>query len=238
MLYYVYQVATALVLFLAANTSYNGFPPLAAILARDRFLPRQFSFRGDRLAYSNGIMLLAGAAAVLLAAFGGEVTRLIPLYAFGVFVSFTLSQTGMVRHWFRLREPGWRTSVLINGFGALTTGIVALIVGLTKFSHGAWISMAAMATLALLFSAIHKHYLGVERRLELPTGQPVHTSARHQAVIVPVDEINLAVVQTLEYARSLSNMVTAVHVSDDLEASQRFRDEWERMILDIPLVTI
>src|SRR5207247_8519256 len=167
MLHYGYAVATALVLFLAANTSYNGFPPLAAILARDRFLPRQFSFRGDRLAYSNGIMLLAGAAAVLLAAFGGEVTRLIPLYAFGVFVSFTLSQSGMVRHWLRVKEFGWKTGLLISALGAVATAVVAVIILGTKFTHGAWLSVLMMILLLGMFALIRRHYAWFQAKISV-----------------------------------------------------------------------
>jgi hypothetical protein len=170
--------------------------------------------------------------------FSANTTKLIPLYAFGVFVSFTLSQSGMVVHWLRLREPGWRASMLVNGLGAVSTGIVAVIVGATKFSHGAWISMVAMAILALAFAAIHSHYQGVDRKLRLRPGETVRTSPHRQAVIVPVDDLNAAVLRTLEFARTLSPAVTAVNVSDDLEASQKFRDEWDRTVLDVPLVTI
>ena len=138
-LYYAYQAATAMVLFLAANTSYADFPRLSAILAKDKFMPRQFSFRGDRLAFSNGIMLLAGAASFVLIVFGGEVSNLIPLYAVGVFVSFTLSQSGMVRHWLRLRESGWQAGLVINAVGAVGTGVVAVIIAGTKFASGAWL---------------------------------------------------------------------------------------------------
>src|SRR2546428_4197741 len=176
-LYYAYQVATALVLFLAANTSYADFPRLSAILGKDRYMPRQFTFRGDRLAFSNGILLLAAAASFILIVFGGEVSNLIPLYAVGVFVSFTLSQSGMVRHWLKLREPGWRTSLAINGVGAIGTGIVAIIIAGTKFLSGAWLSILMMAALMLTFSLIRRHYEWFERTLRvddssLPMGVP------------------------------------------------------------------
>ncbi|TAK68759.1 MAG: APC family permease [Dehalococcoidia bacterium] len=237
--FYFIQSATALILLLAANTSYADFPRLGSILARDRFLPHQFTFRGDRLAFSNGIIVLGVAASALLIAFEADVDKLIPLYAFGVFVSFTLSQGGMVVHWLRLREPGWKRSMAINGVGAVATGIVAVIVGGTKFSEGAWISMLAMLALAFTFFAIYRHYTGVERRLAVPSGAilPVGTRQR-QTVLVPVDEINQAVLQTIGYARTMSPNVTALHVTDDLETAQRLREEWESTVLDVQLVII
>src|SRR2546427_10614544 len=245
--YYGYQVATALVLVLAANTSFNGFPPLAAILSRDRFLPRQFSFRGDRLAYSNGIMLLAAAAAVLLAAFGGEVTRLIPLYAFGVFVSFTLSQSGMVRHWLRVKEFGWKTGLLISALGAAATAVVAVIILGTKFTHGAWLSVLMMLLLMVMFALIRRHYDWFQAKIavdptSLPAGVPPAASVEHGAprdhVIVPVDGINKISCGAIAMAREISSMVTAVHVSENREEAERFAKEWERAVPDVPLLVI
>jgi amino acid transporter len=246
-LYYGYQVATALVLFLAANTSYNGFPPLAAILARDRFLPRQFSFRGDRLAYSNGIMLLAAAAAVLLVAFGGEVTRLIPLYAFGVFVSFTLSQSGMVRHWLRLKEPGWKAGLAISALGGVATAVVAVIILGTKFTHGAWLSVLMMVLLMGMFALIRRHYDWFQAKIAvdptaLPAGVPPAVSVEHGGprdhVIVPVDGVNKISCGAIAMAREISGMVTAVHVSENREEAERFAQEWERAVPDVPLVIL
>ncbi|MEX2246722.1 MAG: APC family permease [Dehalococcoidia bacterium] len=238
-LFYVIQAATALILLLAANTSYADFPRLGSILARDRFLPHQFTFRGDRLAFSNGIIVLGASASLLLIVFEADVSLLIPLYAFGVFVSFTLSQGGMVAHWLRLRGPGWRTSMLISGVGAVATGVVAAIVGLTKFSEGAWISMLAMAVLALLFWMIHSHYRGVERSLALPLDTiAAPQPPRREVVLVPVEEINRAVVRTIDFARTISARVHAIHVTDDVEAAQVLREDWERTVLDVPLVII
>ena len=238
-LFYAVQTATAAILILAANTSYADFPRLGSILARDRFLPHQFTFRGDRLAFSNGIVVLGAAAAILLVIFEADVDRLIPLYAFGVFVSFTLSQSGMVVHWLRVREPGWQRSIVINFVGAVATAIVAVIVGGTKFGEGAWISMLAMFFLAFTFLAIYRHYMGVERRLAVPGGAILHTGTRQrQTVLVPVDEINRAVLRTVDYARTMSPNVTALHITDDLEAAQRLRDEWEATVLDVQLVII
>ncbi len=238
-IFYYVQVSTALILILAANTSYADFPRLGSILARDRFLPHQFLFRGDRLAFSNGIIVLGATAALLLVIFDADVDRLIPLYAFGVFASFTLSQSGMVVHWLRLREHGWKQSIVINAVGAVATFIVALIVGGTKFNEGAWISMLAMAILALIFYAIHKHYSGVSRGLDVPRDVIIDTRQHHrQAVLVPVDEINRATLRTLDYARSVSPNVTALHITDDLEAGHRLRVDWESRVLDVPLVII
>ncbi|MHB8376407.1 MAG: APC family permease [Dehalococcoidia bacterium] len=237
--FYYIQAATALILLLAANTSYADFPRLGSILARDKFLPHQFTFRGDRLAFSNGIIVLGAVAAVLLVVFNASVDRLIPLYAFGVFVSFTLSQSGMVVHWWRLREPGWKRSMAINAVGAVATAVVALIIGGTKFNEGAWISMIAMVVLGVTFFSIHKHYIGVSAELDVPKGAVVGPASRHrQVVLVPVDEINRAVLRTVDYARTISPSVTALHVTDDIEEGYRLRREWDSMVLDVPLVII
>ncbi len=246
-LYYAFQVATALVLFLAANTSFNGFPPLGAILARDRFLPRQFSFRGDRLSYSNGIMMLAVAASLILVAFGGEVTRLIPLYALGVFVSFTLSQTGMVRRGFSLRESGWKSGVLISALGAVATGVVAVIIGVTKFTHGAWLSAVMMLLLMVLFTLIRRHYDWFERKIHVdedalpagvPAAVPVVPGGPRDHVVVPVDGLHKISLGAVGMARALSSMVTAVHLFDDREKAEEFRDRWSRAVPDVPLLLI
>jgi len=241
-MYYIVQVATALILVLASNTSFNGLPALASVMARDRFLPRQFSFRGDRLAYSNGIIVLGAAAVGLLILYGADTHRLIPLYAVGVFVSFTLSQAGMVVHWWRLREPGWKRSMAINGVGATATAVVALIIAGTKFTHGAWIVILAIPLLVVLFHRIHGHYEGVRRLLAVDTALPLalHGTVDHrqQQAIVPVDEINRAVVRTLAYARAISHNITAIHVTDDPEEAEHLRREWERQVPDIPIVIV
>lgn len=246
-LYFAYQAATAAVLFMAANTSYNAFPLLSAILAREKYMPRQFLFRGDRLAFSNGILVLAGTAMLLLVVFDASVTRLIPLYAVGVFISFTLSQSGMVAHWLRLKEPGWRSSLLINGTGAVVTGIVAVIIGATKFTHGAWISILIMGLLMVIFSLIHRHYTWFEERIrvdpsELPVGVPravrVEPGGPRDHVVVPVDAINKISLGAIGVAREISGKVTAVHLTDDREEAERFREEWNRAVPDVPLLII
>jgi amino acid transporter len=246
-LYYTYQVATALVLFLAANTGFAAFPMVASILARDRCVPRQFSFKGDRLAYSNGIVFLAAAASLLLIAFGGEVTKLIPLYAVGVFASFTLSQSGMVRRWLRLREGAWKVSLTINAVGAVATGVVTVIIATTKFTHGAWISILMMMLLMALFTLIRRHYDRVEEELEveegslladIPTAAPLARPPSREHVIVPVDAVNRISAAAVAFARELSASLTAVHVTDDREAAEKFRSRWQQTFPDVPLLLI
>jgi len=246
-LYYAYQAATAMVLFLAANTSFADFPRVSAILANDRFMPRQFAFKGDRLAFSRGIVFLAGAASLLLIAFSGDVTRLIPLYAIGVFVSFTLSQSGMVRHHRRLREPGWRTGMVINGTGAVATAVVAVIIASTKFTHGAWISILLMLALILLFTRIRRHYDWFDEEVQveeatlpssIPTMAPRDRPPTREHIVVPVDAINKVSLAAIAFVRELSGRVTAVHITDDREEAEELRARWEKMVPDVPLLII
>ena len=171
-LYFAVQAATMLILVLAANTAYADFPRLASIVARDRFLPRQFTNQGDRLAFSNGILILSVLAAVLLVAFAGDTHALIPLYMIGVFVSFTLSQAGMVIHWRKSGEPGWRSSAFVNGFGALVTGIVLVIVAITKATEGAWLIIVMIPALVALFTITRRHYDQVASELTLKDWEP------------------------------------------------------------------
>ncbi len=242
-LYYIYQVGTAGVLLLAANTAYADFPRLSAILAKDGFAPRQLSFRGDRLAFSNGIMLLGAAAATLLVVFQAETTRLIPLYILGVFISMTLSQSGMVRHWLRLRERGWRMSLAINGFGAVATAVVVVIVGLTKFTEGAWISVIAMSILFTAFALTRRHYEWFENAISagpelagVPAAVPVTEPREH--VVVPVDSVNKISLGAIGMAREISSLVTALHVTDDRSAGESFREHWQRVVPDVQLLLI
>src|SRR3954465_7655589 len=191
--YYVIQAATMLILVLAANTAYADFPRLASIVARDRFLPRQFMTQGDRLAFSNGIVILSVVAAALLVIFGGDTHALIPLYMIGVFVSFTLSQAGMVIHWRRLRNPGWRASAAVNGFGALVTGIVLAIVAITKATEGAWIILVMIPVLMTIFGITRRHYDHVAQELTIRGWTP-EPDGRHVAV-VPIGAIQRAVIK-------------------------------------------
>jgi hypothetical protein len=236
--FYTIQASTALILILAANTSYADFPRLSAILAKDKFLPQQFSFRGDRLGFSHGIFVLAAAAGAMLVAFDADVDKLIPLYAFGVFVSFTLSQSGMVVHWLRSREPGWRRSIAVNAVGAIATGVVACIIGGTKFIDGAWISMILMVILGLMFAGVRRHYARVRTQLELPPEAPPAGAGASRRVVVPVGDISAPVLRTLAYARALSDHVVAVHVASSDEDAARLARSWAELVPGVPLAVI
>jgi amino acid transporter len=225
-LYFSVQMATMLILVLAANTAFADFPRLASIVARDAYLPRQFANQGDRLAFSNGIVALSVFAGILLIVFNGDTHALIPLYMIGVFISFTLSQTGMVLHWRRLREPGWRTSALINGVGALATGVVLMIVGTTKALEGAWIIMVLIPVLIGVFKATKRHYQHVAAQLSLRDWRDEDT--RHSIVLVPISGVHRAVLQAVGYARSLSGDVRALFVDVDAAATARVRVDWEK----------
>lgn len=226
-MYPVFQFATLLILTLAANTSYSDFPRVASLLARDNFLPHQFAFRGDRLAFSTGILFLAVLACLLLIAFQGKTTQLINLYAVGVFLSFTLSQGGMVRHWWRLQHEhtGWQRSFALNGLGALTTLVVTLVIAFTKFLEGAWIVVVLIPVLVLLFLGIHRHYLHVA--VERTTDIPIHPKVIHHRLIVPLAELSEAVKETVAYARSITPRVAVIHVTRDVQQTTTLRSAWE-----------
>jgi len=225
-LYFCVQLATMLILVLAANTAYSDFPRLASIVARDAYLPRQFTNQGDRLAFSNGIVALSVFAAVLLIVFKGDTHALIPLYMIGVFISFTLSQAGMVLHWRRLKEPGWRTSAFVNGLGAAATGVVLVIVTMTKAVEGAWIIIVLIPVLVAVFISTHRHYARVADQLSLKLW---HGEVRqHSTVLVPIGGVHRAVLQAVEYARSLSDDVRALFVDTDPVSTEKVRKDWER----------
>jgi len=219
------QVATALLLILAANTSFADFPRLSSFLARDGFMPRQFGLRGDRLAFSTGILALAGLAIVLLIAFQASVTALIPLYTLGVFVAFTLSQGGMVRRWWHRREPGWRRGLLINGLGAATTAVIVLIVASSKFLQGAWLVMIMVPVLVGLMLAIRRHYRAMSLAIEATaTIQPKF--AARPIVVVPVARLDSPAIDALGFARSISDDALAVHVAYDPETARELSQRW------------
>ena len=224
----IFQGATAMILVLAANTSFNGFPRLASILARDGFMPHQFLFRGDRLAFSNGIIILGVFAALLLVAFGGSTHALIPLYAVGVFISFTLSQSGMVLHWWRLREPGWRKSIVINAVGALATGAVLLVVGSVKFALGAWMVLIMIPVLVWLFNGIHRHYRHVAEQLDVSHTTENLSAPPRQIVLVPIGDVNRATLQALGFARLISNHPIALSVVFDEHDIATIKESWTR----------
>lgn len=244
--FFVIAAVTALILFLAANTAFNGFPVLGSILAQDRFLPRQLHTRGDRLAFSNGIVILAAGACLLLWGFEADVSRLLNLYIVGVFVSFTLSQIGMVRHWTRhLRtetdsrvRAQMRRSRVINFFGGVMTGLVLVVVLLTKFTHGAWIVCVAMPVLFLTMKGIHRHYENVSRELAVAEDGVVDESmlpARNHAVVL-VSKIHKPTLRALAYARATRpSTLEAVTVGVEGEEARALREEWERRGIPVPL---
>jgi amino acid transporter len=233
-MYFTVQAATALILILAANTSFADFPRLSSILARDGFLPRQLSNLGDRLVFANGIVVLALISGLLVFIFGASTHNLIPLYAVGVFLSFTLSQTGMVRRWWTQRGPGWTRNLVINGIGAIATGIVLIVVVQAKFALGAWIVAILIPTYVAVMYKIHQHYDEVRRELSLE-GVHLPPPIRHHKVVVPVSGIHRGVLPALRYAKSLSDDVTAVMVDINPIRTQEVREKWERWGMDIPL---
>ncbi len=238
--YYYLQFATAVILILAANTAFNGFPRLASILARDRFLPTQFQYRGDRLAYSTGVVVLAVVSSLLVAAYQASVTGLIPLYTVGVFLAFTLSQLGLVRRWYRLRdeEPGWGWRAALNALGALATGTVLVVVGVSKFALGAWMVIVLIPILIGLMWSIHRHYRFVEDLLTLDRLDVRLRPERPPLVVVPIARLDRQALRALAFARSISPEVVAVHVTDDVREAEGLRRRWEQLGLGIPLEVV
>ena len=234
--YYLVQVATMLILVLAANTAFADFPRLSSIVARDGFLPRQFMNQGDRLAFSNGIIALSVFAGMLLIVFHGDTQSLLPLYMIGVFVSFTLSQSGMVIHWRRLRTPGWRSSAVMNGVGAVVSAVVLVIVAITKALEGAWIIILLIPCLVAVFRATRRHYDRVATQLSVQGwGTPVR---RHNIVMVPISGIQRAVLEALQYARSMSDDVQAVYVNVDTASTEAITRDWGKWGEGIRLVVL
>lgn len=233
--YLLVQGTTLVMLAVAANTSFAGFPRLASILARDGFLPRQFSFLGDRLVFSNGILVLAGLAALLVVVFNGDTHALIPLFAIGAFLAFTLSQSGMVRHWWRERGAGWSLKALINGLGALVTLITVLVIAVSKFIHGAWIVMFLLPTAVLIFLTIYSHYQEVARELTLKGLPPSLRPLPPPRIVVPISGVHRGVIEAMRYARSISDKVMAVYVEITPGSGERIRQAWEHWECDVPL---
>ena len=236
-LYYFMQVATMLILILAANTSYNGFPRLAGLLAQDSFLPRQMRNVGDRLAFSNGIFILGLTAALLLIIFQGDTHALIPLYAIGVFLSFTLSQAGMVRHWQDRKGRGWRKKFAINLTGAVATGVATVVLAVTKFTHGAWVVLVLIPLLIGMFKKIQWHYKMVDWQLELtmyerPKNPPPNI------VVMPIGSVNRAVVIAMDYVRQRAPDFRVVHVDVDPGETEKVKEDWEKWGAGLPLVIL
>jgi amino acid transporter len=246
--------ATTLILIMAANTSFAGFPRLSALLAADGFLPRQFTYQGSRLVYSRGIMALALIASLLIVLFQASVTALIPLYAIGVFLSFTLSQAGMAHRWWKIghlepgqeaqergstlrHEPGWTLKMVINGFGALCTMVVMFVFAITKFRDGAWIVLILIPLLVVIFYAIHRHYRELAALLSLERYGTPPRIARHR-VIMPISGVHRGTLAALRYARSISDDITAVHVSTDPDEAEKLQHKWESWGEGIRLVIL
>lgn len=239
LMYYAVQTATMLILLLAANTSYADFPRLSSILARDRFMPRQFATQGDRLVFSNGIVILSGFAILLIVAFAGDTHALLPLYAIGVFISFTLSQSGMVLRWLRLKERGWRWRMWVNGLGAIVTAVVLLTLSVTKFVEGAWIVVLIIPMLVGLFLLLHRHYAEVAAELSLG-GLDQLPDFQH-TVLVLVGDVHRGVVRAVQYAKTLAAptaVVRGVYVEIDPAHTYRIEERWAKCGFGVPLVVL
>jgi amino acid transporter len=234
--YYTIQAATAMILILAANTSFADFPRLASLLARDGYMPRQLSLLGDRLAFSNGIILLGFASGLLVVLFQANTHRLIPLYAVGVFASFTLSQSGMVLHWIRLKGKGWWHRVIINGVGAVTTLVTLLVIASTKFTHGAWMVIVFIPLVIAWFLAVHHHYRDIVDQLH-PDLIDLLPPKLHR-VLIPVSTFHKGTAKAISYSLSISDDVRAVYVALDPDRARKIQDIWRQWCIDIPLVIL
>ncbi len=231
------QVSTALLLVLAANTSFADFPRLSSFLARDGFMPRSFGFRGERLAFTTGIVALAGMAIVLLVAFKASVSGLIPLYTLGVFLAFTLSQAGMLVRWWRRREAGWRQGLAINGLGTATTAVVALVVGTSNFFQGSWMVIILVPALMALLMGIRSHYRSMERQLEAMAGTDDDIEP-DPIVIVPLARLDRPARRALAFARTISPRATAVHITNDPHTADQLRERWGGLAGPMELVVV
>jgi amino acid transporter len=251
-LYYVVQGSAVLILVLAANTAFADFPRLASLLARDEYAPKQFAFRGERLAFSNGILILGGLSAMLIVLFGGSTDALLPLYAVAVFTAFTLSQAGMVQHWRRLRGRRWQLKAVINGIGAIATGVVTIVAATTNFMDpafpiikglpigwGSWLVLVIVPLFIWLLLTIKAHYREAERNTALPPlPDPLTDKPLRNVVVVPIARLNRPAVQALRYARALSDDVTAVHVATDPDKADEIEQAWPKWSHDIPLTIV
>jgi amino acid transporter len=237
-LYIFIQASTLLILLVAANTSFAGFPRLASILARDGYLPRQLSYLGDRLVFSNGMILLAALTGILILLFAGDTHALIPLFAVGVFVAFTLSQAGMVLHWIREREQGWQLKTLTNGLGALTTAVALSVIAISKFADGAWIVMLLIPIFVLGFRAVHKHYEEIASELSLSGVHFTSVPLPSPRIVMPIPGVHRGVITALRYALSISNQVIAVYVEIDPDRTEKVLKLWKRWGSGVPLEVV
>jgi amino acid transporter len=236
--YFLIQIATMLILAVAANTSFAGFPRLAAILAKDGFLPRQLTGLGDRLVFANGIISLSVVTAILIIIFGGNSHALIPLFAVGVFIAFTLSQMGMVIHWWRARGQGWTAKAFINGVGGLVTTVTLFVVAYSKFREGAWITITLIPIIVMIFLRIRSHYREVAHELSLNGLPPSLKPAPLPRVVIPISGVHRGIVNAVDFARAISSDVTAVYVESDPAESRAVRERWERLFPDIQLAIV
>lgn len=236
LMYYAIQASTALILFLAANTAYAAFPLLASMMANDKFMPRMFTVRGDRLGFSNGIIVLGVLSALLVVIFKGDTEGLIPLYALGVFIPFTLSQTGMMRRWFKIKPKGWGISFLINTIGMITTLVICLIFLVTKFSQ-VWMIFLFLPIVIYCFIRIHRHYQDVAAELRIDTKLDL-PGTKGNLIVLPVGGINRVVLNTISYAKSISENIVAVYVAFDDDAAQKMEEKWDEWNPGVRLVTL
>jgi amino acid transporter len=234
----VIQLSTMLVLAVAANTSFAGFPRLAAILAKDGFLPHQLAGLGDRLVFANGILLLAIATGVLIVVFGGDTHALVPLFAVGVFLAFALSQTGMVVHWWRERSRGWLLKAGINGVGALATGVAIAVIGVSRFVAGAWITILLIPLIVIAFLQIRAHYREVARQLSMQGATQGGSTATAPRVVIPISGVHRGIIDALGYARSISDDVTAVYIELEPGSGERIREKWAQWWPEVPLMVL
>lgn len=241
-LYFYIQITTMLVLYLAANTAYNGLPILLSIVAKDGYMPRYLATRGERLTYSNGIVLLTVAAAALIVIYEGQIDHLISLYAIGVFVSFTIAQTSMIVHWRREKGPGWQIRAWLNGIGAVTTGLVVIIITVTKFVHGAWMILVFIPCIIYVFKKIRGHYDSIAKQLSVPpefiVKEKAGRSESKHIVIVPVSTPTRVVFETLKYAKVIGDNVLAVHVASDEASENKVKAKWEQWDMGVELVVL
>ncbi len=239
-MFYFYTATSILILVMAANTAYSDFPLLMSIMGKDGYVPRQFSMRGDRLSFSNGIIVLSAIAAILILVFRGDVTMLLPLYAIGAFSSFTLSQFGMVMRWRRVKGKWWRVKALINGFGTLTTAVVVLIIGFEKFRAGAWIVIIITPVLVMMLMRIKKHYVALAKQLEIKEsdlkGFDIEKNCYSNLVIVPLESINQSSLRALRFAKTISDKVIAFNISIDEEQANKIKEKYSMINTDIPLI--
>jgi hypothetical protein len=222
---------------LAANTSYADFPRLSSILARDRFVPKQLSNLGDKLVFNNGILLLGIAAAILIIVKRGIVDALIPLYAIGVFTAFTLSQSGMVVHWIKVKDQGWRVKAIINGVGAFATFLVLIDIACEKFTEGAWMVIVLVAVLVLIFRMVNKHYLDVAQQLKMAS-YAAPACPPHNTVLMLVPGLHRGVMPALEYAKTLSPDCRAVYIETEPDKTEQLKERWDEWATDVPLVVL